>query len=221
MRKIEGLKFLQQFFSDVCVDCVFVTQNEPLDGQLLQSHSSQLFRIRSGRKRGSELGSPQQTCHSAEEVERFIRERWATDKTLEFVIHRVRQSFFEPDFVGTIALFEKVEPMMVIDFQAVSKRLVAGMDKCTRPRDWKVAAIYTFPLHKLYPNICFLDPSFLPGSISGSILRLWQIGREIDAVKSSLHERLFVPLPESVTRFNIYSNGDIILDDHRNVESFT
>lgn len=220
MRKIEGLKFLQKFFPDVCVDCVFVTESEPLDLRDLQSHTTQLFRVRSGRKIGSELGSPQRTCRSTREVKRFVEETWASDKALEFVIHRVSQSFFEPNFVGTIALFEKVEPMMVIDLQAVSKTLVTGMDSGVRPRDWKVVAIYTYPFFRWQPRVHLVDPSFQSASVSEPLLRLWRIGREIDCVKKSLNGKAVTVLPESVTRFNIYPNGEILLDDHRNVESF-
>jgi hypothetical protein len=220
MRKIDGLKFLQKFFPDVCVDCVFVTENEPLDLRELEKHPSQIFRVRSGRKSGSELGSPQRTCYSTGEVERFIREAWASDKALEFVIHRVDQSFFTPDFVGTIALFEKIEPMMVIDLQTVSKTLVAGMDSGARPRDWKVVAMYTYPFCRWQPRVNIIDPSFQPASVSEPLLRLWRIGREIDNVKKSLNDPTITALPESVTRFNIYPDGAILLDDHRNVESF-
>lgn len=220
MRKIEGLRFLQKYFFNVCVDCMFVTEEEPPDICLLQKHSPQLFRVRSGRKSGSELGSPQRTCRSAEEVERFIREAWISDKSLEFVIHRVDKSFFEATFVGTIALFEKGEPRMMIDLQAVSKTLVAGMDNGTRPRDWKVVAVYVYPFYSQRPEVHLLDPSFQPASVSEPLLHLWRIGSEIDCVKSSLNREDFARLPESVTRFNIYPNGDILLDDHRNVKSF-
>jgi hypothetical protein len=220
MRKIDGLKFLQKFFPDVCVDCVFVTENEPLDLCELEGHPSQLFRVRSGRKNGSELGSPQRTCHSAKEVEHFIKEAWMSDKALEFVIHRVDQSFFAPDFVGTIALFEKVEPMMVIDLQTISKALVAEMDSGARPRDWNVVAMYTYPFCRLQPRVHLIDPSFQPASVKEPLLRLWRIGRKIDSVKKSLNGQVVAALPESVTRFNIYPNGTILLDDHRNVESF-
>ncbi len=220
MRKIDGLKFLQRFFPDVCVDCVFVTENESLDLHELESHPPQIFRVRSGRKYGSELGSPQRTCHSAKGVERFIKEVWASDKALEFVIHRVDQSFFTPDFVGTIALFEKVEPMMVIDLQAVSRTLVADMDSGARPRDWKLVAIYTYPFCRWQPGVHLVDPTFKSESVSEPLLRLWRIGREIDSVKKSLNGRAVTALPESVTRFNIYPNGVILLDDHRNVDSF-
>lgn len=220
MRKIDGLKFLRRFFPGVCVDCVFVTENEPLDLRELESHPPQIFRVRSGRKCGSELGSPQRTCHSAKEVERFIKEAWASDKTLEFVIHRVDQSFFAPDFVGTIALFEKVEPMMVIDLQAVDRILVTSMDSGARPRDWKVVAMYTYPFCRLQPRVHLIDPTFKSESVSEPLLCLWRIGREIDSVKKSLNGQVITVLPESVTRFNVYPSGAILLDDHRNVGSF-
>ncbi len=74
MRKIEGLRFLQKFFPDLCVDCVFVTEKEPLDLEELEKHPHQIFRVRSGRKYGSELKTPQRTCYSAKEAVQFIEE---------------------------------------------------------------------------------------------------------------------------------------------------
>lgn len=220
MRKIEGLRFLQKFFLTVCVDCMFVTRREPLNTRLLRDHVPQLFRIRSGRQSGSERGSPQRTCRSVAEVECFIEEVWKSDKAREFVIHRVNESFFEPDFVGTIALFEKTEPTMVIDLQAVSKTLVAGMDGGVRPRDWKVVTTYIFPFHQLRPIVHSVDPSFQSMHVNEPLIRLWRIGREIDSIKKTMEEHSGATLPESLTRFNIYQDRTILLDDHRNVESF-
>ncbi len=221
MRKIEGLKFLQRFFPEACVDCVFVTENEPLNVHLLRRHTSQLFRVRSGRKTGSELGSPQRTCRSTKEVGRFIADALVSDNALEFVIHRVNKSFFEPRFVGTIALYEKVKPMMIIDLQAVSRKLVVGMDVGgSRPRDWKVVATYAYPYFGWWPQVRLADPSFQLDLVSESMHCLWRIGREIGSVKQSLNGQAFSELPESVTRFNIYPSGNILLDDHRNVGSF-
>lgn len=220
MRKIEGLRFLQKFFSNVCVDCVFVTQDELFNLCEFESHDSKIFRVRSGRKIGSELGSPQQTCHSIQEVKCFIEELLKFDKTLEFVVHRVDQQFFEPEFVGTIALFQNVEPMMVVDFQVASKMLVSNMDSGARPRDWKVVATYIYPFLGMKPLVQLSDPSFDPLLISEPLFRLWGIGREIDDIKRSLADEVGTILLESATRFNIYHGGNILLDDHRSIEAF-
>lgn len=215
MRKIEGLKFLQRFFSDVCVDCVFVTASESFNVCLLENHAPQLFRVRSGRVFGSELSLPQRTCHSVEEVCDFISKTQAQENGVEFVIHRVDESYFEALYVGTIALFDKPNSPMIIDFQSVSLELVAGIDTGTRPRDWKVAATFIYPFLGCSSAVQLTDPSFQADSIKEPLYRLWHIGRKVDSLKQSFHECY-----ESVVRFNVYSGGRVLLDDYRSMESF-
>lgn len=212
MRKIDGLKFLQRHFPEVCVDCVFIGHGELLDEKLLEQHHPQVFRIRSGRDAGSELNSPQKTCYSAREVMDCVSELLRHDRELRFVIHRVTAEFFRPKFVGSIALFEQGNPIMLIEFQAVSKDLVAKMDCGVRPRDWKVVGAFSYHLHSMSPDTFILDPSFSSDSVKVQLYALWGIGRKLSTLKNDRQEM--------VTRFNIYQGGTILLDDHRAVSSF-
>ncbi len=224
MRKIEGLKFLQRFFPDQCVDCIFVTDKEPIILNDLEKHASSLFRVRSSRRNGSDINAPSKTCHSVKEVVKFVEDLRSLKQSWEFVIHRVDKAYFTPSFIGTIALFYKVEPQIMIDLQYVPSRdaqaIANGAYHGQPPRDWKVAAMYTFPFFGRQPWIRIIDPLFQLSAVSEFIPRLWRIGREIDDVKQSLDDRSSAALPESVTRFNLYSDGSILLDDHRNVSSF-
>ena len=220
MRKIEGLKFLQTFFFNDCINCVFPTKNELLANELLGKYDSQnlIFRVRSGIYIGPEIGCPQRTCYSVDEVINFITNTQKYNSNLEFVIHRVNESYFKPIFIGTIAIFEKPEPVMIIDFQAVSEELIAKMDSGgPRPRDWEVVATYCYPFFRGSPNVYILKSSFRAETIKNSIYYLWEIGRQVNLLMSENYGNFH----ETVTRFNIYSSGKIILDDHRSLTSFS
>ncbi len=217
MRKIEGLKFLQMFFWNLCVDCIFVGYSETFNEQLIECCESKIFRVRSGRRFGSELNCPQKTCRTIKEVKRFIDKMRTSDDSLEFVIHRVNESYFKPNFVGTIAIFEEPRTEMVIEFQAVSKELVAKIDTGVRPRDWKVAATYVYPFLSSLVEVHIFDRSFNAEALKSVIFQLWGVGKKIDAIKQSLDNNMH----ETVTRFNIYPSGAVLLDDHRSVSSFT
>lgn len=224
MRKIEGLKFLQKYFQSVCVDCVFVTKEKPLNINVLEEHSAQLFFVRAARSKGLERGAPYKACRSANEVKDFIDAVHSADSAWDFVIHRVDKLYYEVVFIGTIALYEEALPMMVIDFQVVPKHamlaLAEGKTIVKRPRDWEVAATYMYRYHRLKPELSINDPLFSTGLMNGHLFQLWRIGRKIDSIKRLLKSQDSMALAESVTRFNIYPNGVILLDDHRNLKAF-
>ena len=215
MHKLEGLRFLQKHFPDICVDCVFIGRNELPDRRLLKNRPGRLFRVRSGRSRGSELSLPRRTCRSVAEVENFVVRTRAEDSNLEFVVHRVTAAYFAPMLVGTLALFERPSPVMLIQIQRASTALVNQMDVGVRARDWPVAAIYSFPHFGQRPEIVTVDPTLQAQSISQEIHLLWNLGREIDSLKQAAGSSY-----ETVTLFNIYPSGDVMIDDHRGVESF-
>ncbi len=214
MRKIDGMKFLQTNFSSICVDCVFADDDGNFNWELLEEHKS-IFRVRSGRNFGKELKCPQKTCRSVQEIRCFTDMARAIDSSLEFVVHRVDESYFCPDFVGTVALFDRFEPEMSIDFQQVSRKLVAGIDSGVRPRDWEAIACFIYPF--LSGHVCaHVVPDFDTNLIKTALYRLWQVGRDIDFIKQCLGEAC----EETVTRFNVYPSGVILLDDHRSISSF-
>jgi len=218
MRKIEGLKFLQQFFPEVSVDCVFVEQDEVLDIRMVRDHTD-IFRVRCGSKIGSEMKLPQRTCGSVREIQDFILSEQARDGNSEFVIHRVNASYFSPIYVGTIALFSYPDPLMVIDYQAVTKKLVAGIDTGLRPRDWEIVASYDYQYQSGRPEIRYVSDIFHPESLKFSIYQLWRLGREIDDKRQAV-DGYSTRSVESLIRFNIYQSGDVLLDDYRDVTSF-
>lgn len=217
MHKLDGLRFLRRIFGDMCVDCVFIDPKIPLRRQLIirGNKALKLFRVRSGRQLGSELNCPQKTCHSVEEIAEFIGRLRAVDNTLDFLVHRVGDWYFKPDFVGTIALFEGISPEMVIELQVVSRELVAKIDTGLRPRDWKVAATFIYPFSSGSPRVNIVDRSFNANVLKEPIYQLWNIGREIDLIKISSKDSC-----DTAARFNIYPSGRILLDDYRSWSSF-
>ncbi len=84
MRKIDGLKFLQKNFPDLTVDCLFVDKVENLDEEELYlncerkqefKQAEQIWRVRGGRKVGSELNLPQGTFKTTKELKKFMKEQ--------------------------------------------------------------------------------------------------------------------------------------------------
>jgi hypothetical protein len=215
MRKIDGLKFLRSFFPEVCVDCVFMAGNEPLQFCYLNDHQPQMFRVRSGRACGSELNLPQKTCYSSDEVMEFMAKEKAADPFLEFVVHRVDTSYFDAIFVGTIALLSDPEPHMSIDFQPIPEEFAVNFNADVRPRDWRVAATFTYPFLGRVPVVDLADRLFNVDSVKQPLHRLWHIGREIESLARSVSGGL-----GTVSRFNVYKDGSVLLDDHRCVSSF-
>lgn len=215
MRKLDGLRFLLRHFPDICVDCIFIGRYEFPDEELLLAQPGRLWRVRSGRSHGSELGLPRCTCQSIQGVKDFIRQAREIDKELEFVIYRVSEDYFSPIFVGTLALLERPSPAMTIHVQAAPYFLVAQMDVGVHARDWPVMAIYRFPLFTKTPEVRILNPAFEAQAISRELHFLWNLGREIEAIKQATGSP-----SETVTLFNIYASGKVIVDDHRGVQSF-
>lgn len=216
LRKINGLKFLCQNFGQLCVDCLFVNSPLELNQKILDDRPGRIWRVRSGRRVGSEFGSPQKTLHSISEVMEFIQYHSEKDPTLEFVIHRVTARFFDPVFVGTIALREKNKPSMFMEFQTVNPTDIVNMDRGgKRPRDWETVLSIEFEYYALSSKIKLCRAGADPANIKNEIYSLWQVGREL----CNLLERHNYPA-ESVARFNIYSSGAILLDDLRSASAF-
>ena len=90
MRKLEGLRFLQENFSDLTVDCLFVDKLENLKDEDLdiKDQSDQLWRVRAGNEYGSELNLPQGTFKSKKEIRKFIKEQKQKDANMEYIEYR-------------------------------------------------------------------------------------------------------------------------------------
>lgn len=218
MRKIDGLKFLQKHFPDLTVDCLFVDKVENLSEEVLskKQETEQIWRVRGGRKIGSEVSLPQGTFKNSRDVRKFIKEQQQRDSNMEFVIHRVSPEYFSAPFVGTLAVYNQGNiPGIRIELQNVTKELVASIDKGKRPRDWEACLILDYEFLNKFPKIIKKDSNLNMDFLKYPILVIHEVGQEIFRLYEEKGE-----VDETYTRFNIYNLGQVILDDHRSRESF-
>lgn len=218
MRKIDGLKFLQKHFPNLTVDCLFVDKLENLDDKLLykKQEAEQIWRVRGGRKIGSELSLPQGTFTSSKELRQFMWEQQQKDSNMEFVIHRVSPEYFSAPFVGTLAVYNNCDkPGIKIELQSVTKELVDAIDTGKRPRDWEACLILDYEFLSKSPTVLKRDPNIDIDFLKYSIVVIHEIGEEIFELNEKNGQEA-----ETYTRFNIYSLGQVLLDDHRSKESF-
>lgn len=218
MRKIDGLKFLQKHFPDLTVDCLFVDKVENLDEQALfkREEAEQIWRVRGGRKTGSEVSLPQGTFNSPKEVKKFIKEQQKRDSNMDFVIHRVSPKYFLAPFVGTLAVYNKGDrPEIKIELQKVTKELVDSIDKGKRPRDWEACLILDYEFLSKSPKILKKESDLNMDFLKYPIVVIHEVGEEIFRIYEENGQ-----VEETYTRFNIYDLGQVIFDDHRSRESF-
>lgn len=218
MRKIDGLKFLQTHFPDLTVDCLFVDKLENLDEQALvqKEEAEQMWRVRGGRRTGSEVSLPQGTFKTPREVKKFIREQQKRDSNMDFVIHRVSPKYFSAPFVGTLAVYNKGDkPGIRIELQKVTKELVDSIDKGKRPRDWEACLILDYEFLSKSPKILIKVPGLNMDFLKHPIVVIHEVGEEIFRLYEENGQ-----VDETYTRFNIYDLGQVVFDDHRSRESF-
>ena len=190
MKKLDGLRFLQENFPRLTVDCVFVDKVENLDEKALikKEEAEQIWRVRGGHKIGSELNMPQGSFKDIISLKRYMKEQQRKDANMEFVIHSVSPKYFTAPFVGTLAVYNNYQnPGMRIELQKVTRELVENIDKKggKRPRDWEAIAV------------------------------IHEVGEEIFDIYDKQGNDI-----DTFTRFNIYDLGQVLFDDHRSVESF-
>lgn len=218
MRKIDGLKFLQKHFPDLTVDCLFVDKVENLDEFALEQKRQvdEIWRVRGGRKTGSELSLPQGSFRNVKEAKKFMKEQQKRDSGMEFVIHRVLPEYFAAPFVGTLAVYNQVDkPGIRIELQKVTKELVDSIDKGKRPRDWEACLILDYEFLNRFPKIVKKDSDLNMDFLKYPILVIHEVGEEIFKLYEENGQ-----INETYTRFNIYDLGQVLLDDHRSRESF-
>lgn len=218
MRKIDGLKFLQKHFPNLTVDCLFVDKVENLSEEVLckKQETEQIWRVRGGRKIGSEVSLPQGTFKNPRDVRKFIKEQQQIDSNMEFVIHRVSPEYFSAPFVGTLAVYNQGNiPGIRIELQKVTKELVASIDKGKRPRDWEACLILDYEFLNKFPKILKKDSKLNMDFLKHPILVIHEVGQEIFKLYEENGQ-----IEETYTRFNIYNLGQVIFDDHRSRESF-
>lgn len=225
MRKIDGLKFLQKNFPDLTVDCLFVDKVENLDEEELYLNcekrqepkkAEQIWRIRGGKKIGSELNLPQGTFKTPKNLKKFMKEQKQRDSNMEFVIHRVSPEYFTAPFVGTLAVYNNYDkPGIKIEIQQVTKELVDSIDKGKRPRDWEASLILDYEFLSKFPKVLKKKSGLNMDFLKYPIVVIHEIGEEIFKLYEENGQEA-----ETYTRFNIYDLGQVVLDDHRSSESF-
>ena len=225
MRKIDGLKFLQKNFPDLTVDCLFVDKVENLDEEELYlncekkqeyKQAEQIWRIRGGKKIGSELNLPQGTFKTPRELKKFMKEQQQRDSNMEFVIHRVSPEYFTAPFVGTLAVYNNYDkPGIKIEIQQVTKELVDAIDRGRRPRDWEASLILDYEFLSKSPKVLKKKSGLNMDFLKYPIVVIHEIGEEIFKLYEENGQET-----ETYTRFNIYDLGQVVLDDHRSSESF-
>lgn len=217
MRKLEGLRFLQEQFPRLTVDCLFVDKIEDLDEKLLHKREKEkiLWRIRGGKDIGSEVSLPQATCTTVKELKRFIKEQQKKDSNMKFVIHTVTPEYFSVPYVGTLAVYNNINmPSIRIELQKVTKERVAGIDTGKRPRDWEPCLIMDYDFRYKFPKIIRNDGENLE-NLKYAIASLYKAGIKIFDYYDKKGKEI-----DTFTRFNIYDSGEILFDDHRSTESF-
>lgn len=219
MKKLDGLRFLQQHFPRLTVDCVFVDKVENLDEEALikKDEAEQIWRVRGGHKIGSELNMPQGSFKDIISLKKYMKEQKRKDANMEFVIHSVSPKYFTAPFVGTLAVYNNYQsPGIRIELQRVTEELVKGIDKKggKRPRDWEVCLILDYQFGYKFPKIRKNDNVNLE-AIKHSIAVIHEVGEEIFDIYDKEGKEI-----DTFTRFNIYDLGQVLFDDHRSVESF-
>lgn len=217
MKKLEGLKFLQEKFPRLTIDCLFVDKVENLNEEALYSKNKveQLWRVRGGKKIGSELNLPQGTFTDVKKLKEFMKEQKQRDENMEFVIHSVSPEYFTAPFVGTLAVYNnKNMPRIRIELQKVTKDLVDNIDKGKRPRDWEVCLILDYDLLCKFPKIRKNDSVNLE-EVKHAIAVIHEVGEQIFEFYDKNGQEI-----DTYSRFNIYSLGRVLFDDHRSADSF-
>ena len=218
MKKLDGLRFLQQNFPNLTVDCLFVDKVENLKEEDLhiKEYENQLWRVRAGNKSGSELNLPQGTFSNTNELRKFIEKNRISNPNMEYVIHRVTPEYFAAPFVGTLAVYNSGDvPTIRIELQKVTKELVESIDKGKRPRDWEVCLVLNYDFLYKFPKILKKSDSVNLEEVKNAIIVIHEVGEQIFDIYERKGERT-----DSYTRFNIYNLGKVVLDDHRSSESF-
>ena len=219
MKKLDGLRFLQENFPRLTVDCIFVDKVENLDEKALikKEEAEQIWRVRGGHKVGSELNMPQGSFKDIISLKRYMKEQQRKDANMEFVIHRVSPKNFAAPFVGTLAVYNNHQnPGMRIELQKVTRELVENIDKKggKRPRDWEACLILDYEFRNKFPKILKNNDVNLE-EVKNAIAVIHEVGEEIFDIYDKQGNDI-----DTFTRFNIYDLGQVLFDDHRSVESF-
>lgn len=219
MNKIDGLKFLHEHFSKITLNSYFIENENDLSKETLVSirtSSERFWRVRSACRYGTELALPMGTFYDEDALISFIHEQKMKNSKFEFVLHCIDNAYYYPEYSGTLAVYNDSEYCdLIIELQKITKELIDSMDSSKiRPRDWGVCVAFHYRFLHKSPRVTFYKDMDIH-HIKYNINDLFVIGCEIfDSYERERNNTA------SYTRFNIYSNGSIILNDHRSLDSF-
>ena len=216
MKKVEGLKFLMDNFPQETVSTLFIDDVLDLDKFDMSLNNGEFYRVRCANKNGSELKLPMISIYDFDTLKEYIKIQKQQNNDFNFIIHKVDNNYFYPNFCGTIATYVNSNiPGIVIDIQRVTKEMIDLMDTSkVRPRDWEVCVSYKYDFMYKIPfvinygnvNLELLKEPINKAFYIGSYIYDWYVTNDI--------------YEDSYTRFNIYKDCSIILNDHRSTESF-
>lgn len=216
MRKNDGLKFLLDNFPNITVDTVFVNDFDSNKNELLLTNERQKYwRVRCGKKIESELKLPMASLYTIEELEKFIKYYKNKFNDIYFIVHRIDNDYFYPKITGSLAVYNNANiPKIVIELQEVTKEMLDNIDIGKRPRDWDISVCLQYDFLYKIPKVTFYKDINMD-NLKTAINTLYYIGTKIFDLYCQMN--IYEP---SYTRFNIYDDSSIILNDHRSQESF-
>jgi len=216
MKKIEGLKFLMENFPNETINTTFISDIADLANVDMSLNDGEFYRVRCASRIGSELKLPMISIYDYNTLIEYLKKQKKQNSNYDFIIHKVDNNYFYPKFCGTIATYVSGNvPGIVIDIQKITREMIDSMDtNKVRPRDWEICVSFKYDFMYKRPfliNYGNVNLEILKKPISkafdiGNYIYDWYIENDIN--------------DDSYTRFNIYRDGSIILNDHRSAESF-
>lgn len=218
MNKIEGILFLKQLFPEITLNSFFVKDTSELTYEILKAKSQMkgnFWRVRGACFNNSELKLPMGTFYNEEDVLKFISKCKEENKDLFFILHSINNEYYYPEYSGSLVVYnDSKNSDIVIELQRVTKELVNSMDGGERPRDWEVCIGFHYRYLLEEPQIINYK-NVNVNQIINSVQQIFHVGCKIF---DEYEKKKWITA--SYTRFNLYDNGIIILNDHRSTESF-
>lgn len=217
MNKIEGLQFLENNFPEITINSFFVDRINSDTKKIMEAirtSPDKFWRVRSACKIGNELKLPMGSFHNEVDAIEFIKYHQSKNGNLSFVLHCIDDTYYYPEFTGTLAVYNNETCSIVIELQKTPKELIDNMDLGIRPRDWPICINYQYEFLCKKPSIQIYDSVNLE-FLKQPVNHLYKIGCKIYDIYDKHSWKT-----TSYSRFNIYNDGSIIINDHRTSESF-
>lgn len=216
MNKIDGLRFLNTYFPDIALNG-YVISDVSKAKDILDKFSycdGCFWRIRTANPNGSEYALPMGTYYNDKEILEFVKINKAKNRDFQFILHRVNDRYLKPGYCGTLVVDNK-SSTIIVDLQKFTEKRFLSMDTGMRPRDWNVCITFEYRFLNKFPIISNNDFSFNLQTWKYEIFKLFQVGVEIYDFYDNAKM-----IETTYTRFNMYDNNKIILNDHRGSLSF-